>query len=103
MNHHSLSLDPQACTSCLICARECPAWAITIHSHPEASGEPGGRKVRQAAVLDDFCIDFGTCLYCGICVEECPFDALAWSDVPVPAGDDAAGLVLDLDALASRR
>ena len=91
----SIVLIDQACTSCMVCARECPSWCITIDSHQEpvaheASAEresairPGtsagsGGRVRTENVLDRFAIDWSLCMYCGICVEECPFDALAWS------------------------
>ncbi len=75
-----IALIADACTSCMLCARECPSWCIHIDSHPETTepAGPGGRP-RTDAVLDRFAIDWSLCMYCGICVEVCPFDALAWA------------------------
>jgi NADH-quinone oxidoreductase subunit I len=75
-----IALLEENCTSCMLCARECPDWCIYIDSHKEtipATAE-GGRE-RQRNVLDRFAIDFSLCMYCGICIEVCPFDALHWS------------------------
>jgi NADH-quinone oxidoreductase subunit I len=77
--HGSIELIEGRCTSCMICARECPSWCITIDSHTEpVPGLPPGTRERTQNVLDRFEIDWSLCMYCGICVEECPFDALAW-------------------------
>jgi NADH-quinone oxidoreductase subunit I len=84
-----IALLEENCTSCMLCARECPDWCIYIDSHTEqvevadadgrsASSRASGRP-RQRNVLDRFAIDFSLCMYCGICVEVCPFDALFWS------------------------
>lgn len=75
-----IALREENCTSCMLCARECPDWCIYIDSHKETIPPPteGGRE-RQRNVLDRFAIDFSLCMYCGICVEVCPFDALFWS------------------------
>ena len=75
-----IALREENCTSCMLCARECPDWCIYIDSHKETipAGPEGGRD-RQRNVLDRFAIDFSLCMYCGICVEVCPFDALFWS------------------------
>jgi NADH-quinone oxidoreductase subunit I len=85
--HGSIVLIEPACTSCMICARECPSWCITIDSHTEPVADlPPGARSRTENVLDRFAIDWSLCMYCGICVEECPFDALAWStDLASPA------------------
>lgn len=107
-----IALDPAACTSCMLCARECPDWCIHISSHVEtedaghegeapADGRSGpGRAGRDRVVhrLDAFAIDFGLCLYCGICVEVCPFDALFWAPATVPPGG-LVDLVAGLDRL----
>jgi len=90
--HGRIRLIEAACTSCMVCARECPAWCITIDSHTEPVADlPVGARVRTENVLDRFALDWSLCMYCGICVEECPFDALAWEAghpdaAPVPAG-----------------
>ncbi len=75
-----IGLDVEACTVCMLCARECPDWCIYIEGHKveQPPTQPGGR-VRSRSVLDRFDIDFALCMYCGICVEVCPFDALFWS------------------------
>ena len=75
-----IALLEENCTSCMLCARECPDWCIYIDSHKETipASTPGGRE-RQRNVLDRFAIDFSLCMYCGICIEVCPFDALHWS------------------------
>ncbi len=75
-----IALAEENCTSCMLCARECPDWCIYIEGHKETipATTPGGRE-RQRNVLDRFAIDFSLCMYCGICVEVCPFDALFWS------------------------
>ncbi len=75
-----IALLEENCTSCMLCARECPDWCIYIDSHKETvpATTPGGRE-RQRNVLDRFAIDFSLCMYCGICIEVCPFDALFWS------------------------
>ena len=75
-----IALIEENCTSCMLCARECPAWCIYIDSHKDvvpASTEGGKDKTRN--VLDRFAIDFSICMYCSICIEVCPFDALHWS------------------------
>nr|WP_211244423.1 NADH-quinone oxidoreductase subunit I [Actinospica robiniae] len=75
-----IALIEENCTSCMLCARECPDWCIYIDSHKETipAPTPGGRE-RSRNVLDRFAIDFSLCMYCGICIEVCPFDALEWS------------------------
>jgi NADH-quinone oxidoreductase subunit I len=100
----SIALDPSACTSCMLCARECPDWCIHIDSHAETEqvqdAGPGARP-RTIHVLDRFAIDFGLCLYCGICIDVCPFDALAWVPVPTIPSRGASDLVHEMDALAA--
>ena len=99
--HASIVLIEAACTSCMICARECPSWCISIDSHPEpVAGLPAAARPRTENVLDRFAIDWSLCMFCGICVEECPFDALAWSpELAVPAAT-LLGLTAQQDELA---
>ncbi|MFQ5967305.1 MAG: NuoI/complex I 23 kDa subunit family protein [Acidimicrobiia bacterium] len=75
-----IALEQEACTVCMLCARNCPDWCIYIEGHKELMppSRPGGRP-RARAVLDRFDLDYALCMYCGICVEVCPFDALFWS------------------------
>jgi NADH-quinone oxidoreductase subunit I len=74
-----IALLQENCTSCMLCARECPDWCIYIDSHKETVPAVDGGRARQHNVLDRFAIDFSLCMYCGICIEVCPFDALFWS------------------------
>lgn len=102
--HGSIRLIPQRCTSCMICARECPTWCIQIDSHAEAIPDlaPGARE-RTRNVLDRFEIDWSLCMYCGICIDECPFDALEWAGPHVAPAASLADLVHGADALARER
>lgn len=78
--HSFIALDEAACTSCLICARECPDWCIHIEAHEETVEGPG--RARTVKVLDSFTFDWGACMFCGICIEVCPYDALEWAPAP---------------------
>lgn len=95
-----IALLEENCTSCMLCARECPDWCITIDSHKET--EPpqteGGRE-RSHNVLDRFDIDFSLCMYCGICIEVCPFDALFWAPDFAYAEGDIRNLLHDKERL----
>jgi NADH-quinone oxidoreductase subunit I len=80
-SHRWIRLIEPACTSCMICARECPSWCISIDSHTEpVEGLRAGARERARNVLDRFAIDWSLCMYCGICVEACPYEALEWTD-----------------------
>ena len=98
--HGSIRLIEPACTSCMICARECPTWCIFIDSHPEPVEDlPSDARSPTEHVLDRFAIDWSLCMYCGICIDECPFDALEWVEGSVPAGP---GLLQELTVAARR-
>lgn len=88
----SIDLLVERCTSCMICARECPVWCIGIESHAETVGDPAARRPHTVNVLDRFDIDWGLCMVCGICIEACPFDALAWSASPPTTARGREGL-----------
>ena len=95
----TIALLEETCTSCMLCARECPCWCIVIDSHQEpVPGRQGGRPT-VTHVLDRFAIDFSLCMYCGICIEVCPFDALFWSPELVPPTADLAGLTAEREQL----
>ena len=54
----SYSIDPEACTGCMACARACPQNAIS------------GEKKKPHAVNQELCIR------CGVCLESCKFGAV---------------------------
>jgi NADH-quinone oxidoreductase subunit I len=88
-----IALLEENCTSCMVCARECPDWCIEIDSHKETLPPRTERgRPRVLHVLDRFAIDYSLCMWCGICVEACPFDALFWA----PEVPDAAVGVQEL-------
>ena len=105
-----IALDAAACTSCMLCVRECPDWCITLEAHLEddadAIGRPaggsaagGGRGKRTKLVLDAFEIDYSLCMYCGICIEVCPFDALAWAPSNHLAAESPVDLMAPIETL----
>lgn len=97
-----IALLEQNCTSCMVCARECPDWCIEIASHTEAEPAPDGRgRPRTRNVLDRFDIDYSLCLYCGICIDACPFDALFWSPEHDYAGPSRQSLLQDRERLGA--
>ncbi|WP_326631939.1 4Fe-4S binding protein [Nonomuraea fuscirosea] len=96
-----IALVEENCTSCMLCARECPDWCIYIDSHKETIPAPEGGRARQRNVLDRFAIDFSLCMYCGICIEVCPFDALFWSPEFEYAEGDIRNLLHEKDKLAA--
>lgn len=99
MTHARIRLVENACTSCMICARECPTWCIDIGSHTEpVPCSPPGPRQRTQHVLDSFTIDWSLCMYCGICIAECPFDALVWDDALPPTAASATALTEELTA-----
>lgn len=98
----TLALIPDKCTSCLICAQECPDWCIHITAHNETEPAPTPRgRPRVVKVLDEFVIDMGHCQRCGICVEVCPFDALEWVAQAAPSEETTDALRHDTERLAA--
>jgi NADH-quinone oxidoreductase subunit I len=92
----SIGLLEENCTSCMLCARECPDWCIYIDSHKETvpATTHGGRD-RAYNILDRFAIDYSLCMYCGICIEVCPYDALFWSPELADGVTDILGLTYE--------
>ncbi len=95
-----IALIEDRCTSCMLCARECPSWCIHIDSHGVTDVPPEGGRPRTTAVLDRFAIDWSLCMYCGICVEVCPFEALEWAPAHTYAEPAAGALLHERDRLA---
>jgi NADH-quinone oxidoreductase subunit I len=96
-SHRWIRLIEPACTSCMICARECPTWCISIDSHTESIEDiPPGARDRTQHMLDRFAIDWSLCMYCGICIEECPFDALEWVSEPTQSASTSNALVEEM-------
>ena len=95
-----IALKEENCTVCMLCARQCPDWCISIVGHKEQRPprREGGRP-RSVSVLDRFDIDYALCMYCGICVEVCPFDALFWSPEFEYSESRIANLLHDKDKL----
>jgi NADH-quinone oxidoreductase subunit I len=95
-----IALDAEACTVCMLCARECPDWCIYIEGHKELQPptKEGGRP-RSRATLDRFDLDYALCMYCGICVEVCPFDALFWSPEYEYSSMNITSMLHDMDKL----
>ena len=94
-----IALIEENCTSCMLCARECPAWCIYIDSHQENVASTGGGRDKTRNVLDRFAIDYSICMYCSICIEVCPFDALHWSPEFEYAETDIRELTHEKDRL----
>lgn len=103
MIHGSIGLVEENCTSCMICARECPTWCITLTSHQEKVLPAPAARPRTVNVLDTFTIDWSLCMYCGVCIEQCPTDALVWDGAHVPATQRLSDLVHRRPDLAAGR
>ena len=63
-----LQVDYNLCTSCNLCAKECPIDCIELDGV-----KVPGRKGKSPYY---FFIDMGKCMYCGFCVQVCPTDAI---------------------------
>ncbi len=76
-----ISLDAEACTVCMLCARECPDWCIYIEGPQGGTGTPTSRAVASGRRTSSIVSTSTTASACtaGICVEVCPFDALFWT------------------------
>ncbi len=57
-----LAYNPEICTACLSCERNCPNKCIKIKT----------RKENRKRVVEEYLYFAGRCLFCGICEEVCP-------------------------------
>ena len=55
----SFHIDPDKCKGCTLCAKNCPANAIT------------------GAIRAPHTIDTSKCIKCGVCMSNCHFDAIS--------------------------
>ncbi|ABL88784.1 4Fe-4S ferredoxin, iron-sulfur binding domain protein [Pyrobaculum islandicum DSM 4184] len=62
-----IGLLVEKCTSCMMCARICPANAIKMYVAPNGKRYPG--------------IDYGRCIMCHFCIDVCPTEALFPTDI----------------------
>lgn len=60
----TLHWDPEKCTGCQLCSKECPADAIELITID--------KKAKQFVMR----YHADRCIYCGQCVENCRFDCL---------------------------
>ncbi|MHA1513524.1 MAG: 4Fe-4S binding protein [Candidatus Hodarchaeales archaeon] len=64
-------VDPENCTVCRVCERECPTHCITITEAGEESDR--GDHFTHSILL-------AQCMFCGTCEEMCRFDAIHMTD-----------------------
>lgn len=60
--------QPEKCTGCMACVRDCPTAAIEI-----SRVAPDIRKFNTVYKMH-------LCIFCGQCVDSCPVDCISWSD-----------------------
>jgi formate hydrogenlyase subunit 6/NADH:ubiquinone oxidoreductase subunit I len=63
-----LHWNPEPCTGCQLCVKDCPADALKLFTID--------KKAKQFVML----YDVGRCTFCAQCVENCRFDALSMSN-----------------------
>lgn len=88
-------LDAPACTSCMVCVRECPVWCIELDAK-KVHDPTAGPRGRSRLELQTFTLDYGVCMDCGICIDVCPTDALSWDQQSFRPGGERRDLDPDL-------
>jgi electron transport complex protein RnfB len=71
-------IDPQKCTGCGICVKECPKKIIAlIDDTPAAIAR---KRCAEYCIQGDlrFEVDQEKCIKCGICFKNCPVEAIVW-------------------------
>ena len=64
----SYTVDPDKCIGCKMCAKKCPAGAISVNASNE---------VKEGKKLPYVVIDSSKCVKCGACMETCKFGAIS--------------------------
>lgn len=90
-----IELIPDACTSCMVCVKECPVWCLSLTAERNSEVDERGRT-RSRLVLESFIVDYSLCMDCGICVDLCPTDALVWADDKWPPSASRTDLIGEL-------
>ncbi len=83
-------VDQEKCIGCSRCARECPAFVITMVSLTDKELAKRTDKKKRKPVFD-----LSACIFCGVCEDVCPVDCIDLTNkIPLPA-EDTATLVVD--------
>ena len=64
----SYTVDPDKCVGCKMCAKKCPAGAISVNA---------ANEVKEGKKLPYVAIDSSKCVKCGACMETCKFGAIS--------------------------
>lgn len=91
---NSLSLDPEKCIACGLCATACPNKVITLTSSKDANNKK---------MLESYTMNVGYCLFCGLCTEACPTGALKVSPDYENSVEAAEELIWDMMKRAKQR